>query len=433
MSVVSVTPKTRLPELKEFYASNLATSATVALEKPSDSDMVSVESRGTYLVEKFASAAKRLWVWPFVVASSDRQAQDFPVLPGLEDYIKGWMSIKEGSIKELQSEFPVRERQVERLRRQLVGAEEALEQALEELDAYATEPLPSAAPGDDPDERARIEREYEEGLLLRESSVKTATEAVDSVYKLWNDAVTTLRKDKQTIADWTEEARRGAEKQHSEDCDALTRAKNAMAMLKKFLLLLLDLVPEAVDVAKQMGEDGLDPLAEDNLRGVYANLVKRYKDSGELGVTTQILARFNERQGDKSLAAFMRGIDEFYQVMVRLGVLTISIGDLAAILGLAGMNDQPREEFLQSETTLALTLENLGDPLEDFDDGVSVATTKRERKTLLAKLRAFAAKHAERLLRSSQLRNSSISAVINGGVSSGGNAGASNSSSGGNK
>jgi hypothetical protein len=63
--------------------------------------------------------------------------------------------------------------------------------------------------------------------------------------------------------------------------------------------------------------------------------------------------------------------------MIKMGVQSISMSDLAAIITLKGMNENYRIEFLQQKNTLELTLDTL-DKDEDVDDEESLHSAKKD-------------------------------------------------------
>ena len=78
-----------------------------------------------------------------------------------------------------------------------------------------------------------------------------------------------------------------------------------------------------------------------------------------MGILTTIMSGMAEKQGSKTMSAFLLNVEDWHQTMIRLGVQSMSMSDLAAIITLKGMNENHRIEFLQQENALALTLENL--------------------------------------------------------------------------
>jgi hypothetical protein len=94
---------------------------------------------------------------------------------------------------------------------------------------------------------------------------------------------------------------------------------------------------------------------------VYANLLEHYRNGDEMCVTTTIIGGMKlSQQSGQSLKAFFRlASEEFMQRLMRMKVKTIRVSDLAAMIVIGGMAKRHQEEFLKSESQLALTLDSI--------------------------------------------------------------------------
>jgi hypothetical protein len=132
------------------------------------------------------------------------------------------------------------------------------------------------------------------------------------------------------------------------------------------------------------------------MRVVYANLIERFRNNDQMGITTTLVTGMRITQAPKQdLSEFVRGIEEFHQHMLLLGVTEVSMSDLAAIVALSGMHEEHKKSFLDTESTVALTVKNLeGDQQlgENMGSGDSVASQSRggvDKRSLLEKVLEF--------------------------------------------
>ena len=140
---------------------------------------------------------------------------------------------------------------------------------------------------------------------------------------------------------------------------------------------------------RQKRKDGIDPYDDDDMRMCYVNLLlDRYRQSDEMGILTTIMSGMGEKQGKNSMSTFLLSVEDWHQTMIRMGVQSISMSDLAAIITLKGMNENHRIEFLQQENALELTLDTL-DKDDDVDDEESLHSAKKDKKSLLLRVKKF--------------------------------------------
>jgi len=334
-----------------------------------------------------------LFLEEFIIPVNEEGSVGLPEIPERQEYVDAFMGLKREAIKRMTATFGMRERN---LAMSLDKALEA-EEAMKHWTSYEPLDIDRSAEGG--------EEQYQ--AVLKEARAKASDfqEQHEHHYEKWMATNTSLRKDEQSIEEWTEEAKRRGTKQHEADVDALARAQGAINALKKFMAGLIKKVPAVETVVREMNSGGIDPYEVGDMRGVYLNLLRRYRKGDDLGVATTIMATMRECQGPgQSLVAYMRTIEEFHQTMLRLKVSSVSISDLAAMIAVSGMKEHHRKDFLHLESTLELTMDTIdgGDDADSSDDlgsAVSNGTRRRgDRRPLYRKVKAFVRKEEERKL-----------------------------------
>ena len=241
------------------------------------------------------------------------------------------------------------------------------------------------------------EDEEKEIVFDRDDSAAEASEEFMKAYQRWNREHKALNEDLIRHEEIKKNCRKQANKQHDEDADACNHLQSALISMKKYLQGMVKKLPFLEDIVRQKRKDGIDPYDDNDMRSCYENLLNRYRQSDEMGILTTIMSGMAEKQGSKSMSGFLLAVEDWHQTMIRLGVQSISMSDLAAIITLKGMNESHRIEFLQQENALALTLENLendeesmGETSDDEDQQGSLTTTnKKEKKSLLMRVKKF--------------------------------------------
>ena len=81
------------------------------------------------------------------------------------------------------------------------------------------------------------------------------------------------------------------------------------------------------------------------MRRVFNNMVAKYRKNDKIGVVASLVSFMKEQQAEKTLSQFLRKIEDNHLQLKRAKVVTISIGDLSALVALSGMNEQHRIDF----------------------------------------------------------------------------------------
>lgn len=422
----------RVKPLDKFYGRKVSSSALIE-EGLKSSGTISEEMRGQFVTEQFIKAAKTLLVDPFVEPLGERGIE-IPEIAELDQYEKAYLDQGSALIETIEDSLPLRKQAEKRSREQVKQAADWLEASEAKLaeaikaEREAAKADREAAKGDH--EAAKGDREATKGdreaakidREEQEKEVASAMKTHEQKFTKWSVLSAGIQKDVQIMEEVKLKAKEKAIKQRDADLDARQSLIDSLLELKKFLAGLMEKFPEVASVVKGMDETSGDPYDRSDMRACYQNLLSRYRKSEALDVATSVIIGIRDSQhGNESLGVFARRIQEFCQDMGKMGVKQISISDLSAIILISGMKEALRKTFLQSETTLALTLDNIGDAEEvEQDDLDDQATTKsksiKSRRTLFGKTLKFVAKQEEEALLLNKLAGTGVGAGAAGGA-----------------
>lgn len=380
----------RMKVLDKFYVGKVSNAALIEEELKSNS-VLSDDVKGQWVTEQFFKAATTLHVEVFV-KPLEQGGMAIPEIPPLEHYEVKHSELKAVVMRNILDSLPMRQRAEDRARRLVAEADEWVEDLrvkLEEL--TGTEDSTT----EDPAETAKMAK------LLDE--LDKANEAYEVRYAKWSNEQACLQKDLQTVEEWRQKAKSAAMAQRDADCDALRQVVNALALLKKFVAGLMVKVPTVGIVIRQMGEFGGDPYEGSDMRRCYANLLAKYRKTEDLDVAMSVIIALKEsQQANETVGQFTRRIQEFHEEMVRMGIRTISVSDLSAMIMISGMHQSSRESFLKTETTLALAMSD-AEATDDFlseagDEERTTGGTKMKRSLLGKTLRFVGQQETEQHL-----------------------------------
>jgi len=361
-------PAVRIKELMKFYVPGDASSLTFIDSEIPASKKLSEEGKGAWATDQFLAAAKAVFLEPFILERSHSSSYEVPALMTQGEYIKGQLEKRRNFIDDMESGFMDKQRRIDTLKSRLIKAEGALAKATGSVDSSAEE-------------------------------LSELEEQIDIIYDKWNQEVVNLKREKLKSEEIKAVAVEKGVKQYQADTDAKKNLLVAMGALKKFLSSLIKKVPTIEEVVREAREDGADPYEKLDLRTVYKNLVKRYRSSSEMGVTTTLMIGMQSKQGNESLGSFIRSIEEFYQTVVNLGITQVSTADLCAMIAIIGMKDKHRTDFMKIENTLALAVgDGVGSDSESEDDGsttISRQSGRKGRRSLWSKVKLFSKKESE--------------------------------------
>jgi hypothetical protein len=387
----------RIKELGKFYVGKVTNAALIEDALPGG--QMSEEAKGLWATDQILKAARTLHVEEFIVAIEGENGMEIPEIPNMEEYVRAFRNLESLHVKGVRETIPIRERAEGRARKALADAETMVADKEDNLAKFQKIRNPSMD-----------QKEALEGNL---KSLEVAFNVVEEAQQKWQAEHTNLLHNIKIVEDWERGAVKAARVQFDLDSDAHRQLLNALALLKKFVSGVMLKVPSVGTVIRQMGENLGDPYELSDMRRCYSNLVARFRKSEALDVATSvILAIKDTQQGNESLGTFARRTQEFYQEMIRMGVTQISMADLSAVILIAGMKEGLRKLFMQSETTLALALDNMDDDLGIDDDTATVRS--RARRSLSSKTLRFVAKQEEE-----ELMLNKLAGRKSGGVSGG--------------
>ena len=377
MDCERIVPFQRIDELEYFYTSDsVKNDKVIEVVDVKEKKKFSEEVQGQWALEQIEAVLDILRVRAFVIPK-DKGGHDFPVINSRERYFDAHVESKRRTLENIGDAQDAREAYIDVLRQRMERAKGRRETAFINLKSKEE---------DEGDEKDKLEIDGENKVGIDEVNEEFA-----KAYSKWNKEQQAQSDDMLRQETIVEGCRKQANRQHDEDADATNRLLSSLFQLKKILQDLIKKFPFLEDIIRQKRSDGIDPYDDNDMRSCYGNLLDRYRQSDEMGILTTIMSGMAEKQGSKPMDAFMLSVEDWHQTMIRLGVQSISMSDLAAIITLKGMNESHRIEFLQQENALALTLDTLDHEDDNMaDDGSSsMMSVKKERKSLLVRVKRF--------------------------------------------
>ena len=394
----SVVVSERLKSLEDFYVGKVNSTALIDDEIKIAGDL-SEEAEGQRVTELMLKAAETLHVQHFILPM-ESGGIPLPLIPSIEVYEEAYLKLKSTVMKGIEDTLPIREKAEERTRLALLEADQWVENCKAQMLGMQVE---QTLKGDMSDEtRDAIDEAI--GELDKAEAIQ------DQRYQKWSQEQVSLQKDRQALEDWKTGARKGANTQRDADRDALKQANDALSHLKKHVAGLMAKVPSVTAVIMQMDELG-DPYDRSDMRACYANLLARYRKTEALEVATNVMIAIHDKQAStEALGVFSRRVQEFHLGMLKMGVTHITISDLSAINIIAGMKEVSQKLFMESETQLALTMDNMTESEEADLDGCSdgqSTVAKGGKRSLLAKTLRFVKKQQDQTRLSGKLSTTS--------------------------
>jgi histone H2B len=168
------------------------------------------------------------------------------------------------------------------------------------------------------------------------------------------EATSALQSTQDKIEALEGEAVKLAKKNRERDSFAIQRLSRALALLKTIIGKLIAKIPALDDVVRaRRHEEDFDPFEIGDMRRVVANLMLKFRRDDEMNLLLQLVSFMKEKQDNKSESKFLLTVDEHLLRITKLGVKQISVTDLAAIIYLAGLNNEPRRDFFKQRIFFA--------------------------------------------------------------------------------
>ena len=146
-----------------------------------------------------------------------------------------------------------------------------------------------------------------------------------------------------------------AVKRHEDDSRAVSNVQSALRILATHLQHMLAQSPTVKEVAGRM-INGIDPLSVGDMRGCYSNLLKEYRNSGEIAMTVLLVGGIMESmQGDRTAGAHIRKQQELLATMKKIGKTEFTAEELVAYLTIAGYSKTARTDYLKQEYLVKAT------------------------------------------------------------------------------
>ena len=386
-----IIPFQRIEELEYFYTSDsVKNDKVIEVVDVKDKKKFSEEVQGQWALEQIEAVLDILRVRLFVIPK-DKGGYEIPTIASREEYMAAHTEAKSKTLDHLVSTQDSREIYIQVLKSKMEKAKNRRETTIIEIQNERNSRNREKEDSEDEEEQNESVQKIIEDEKNFEEIQDDVNDDFAKAYSKWNKEQQAQNDDMMKYESILEICRKEASRQHDEDADATNRLRSALFVLKKFIQGLMKKFPFLEDIVRQKRDDGIDPYDENDMRSSYVNLLNRFRQSDEMGILTTIMSGMAEKQGNKSMSAFMLCVEDWHQTMIRLGVQSISMSDLAAIITLKGMNESHRIEFLQQENALELTLETLDQDEEEYEDSEegSTMTAKKEKKSLLVRVKKF--------------------------------------------
>jgi len=392
----NIVPYQRIKELEYFYTSDsVKNDKVIDIVDVKEKKKFSEEVQGLWALEQIEAVLDILRVRMFVLPK-DKGGVEMPDIQSREEYVRAHVEVKAKGLDNISDALEAREAYIEVLRAKMEAARGRRSTMMfkkESRRLKKAKPEEEVKDQDTSMNSSKILQEDDEEDDSRVEEIDDLEEVNEDfakAYQKWNKEQKSQNEDSVRKEDILENCRKQANRQHDEDADATNRLLSSLFVLKKYIQGMIKKFPFLEDIVRQKRSDGIDPYDDNDLRTCYNNLLDRYRQSDEMGVLTTIMSGMAEKQGSKSMSEFLLCVEDWHQTMIRLGVQHISMSDLAAIITLKGMNEKNRIEFLQQENALEMTLNTL-EQEDNFlgDDDTTMASGKKEKKTLLVRVKKF--------------------------------------------
>ena len=418
MELRTVEPNRRIKALCDFY-----THVSISISQPElkGDKKLSDEAKGRWLVDRLKLLARDMNILQFMIPL-EQGGIEIPRLAEKEAYELAYVKVKKSSIIDKEASFSGMVEYVDELKEILKEAKMDYKVAFDLVeDHYNTneeevlrrgtfsvndedETNSKEDTGDSESTTALADAEWREtGNELREN-LKRAKVAKNAAYDKWMNISMKIQHEKDKVEAMRAKCIEAANKQYNEDVDALNALRNTLKKLQKTIIEMLKKLPNEVGAAvTKRRADMKDPLEEGDMRAVYTNLLNRYKKSDSMGISTTLMAGMAERQTElQSPEEWARYTQDFYDGLKSLGVLTVTLEDLVAMISIVGMREVYRKEYLQQQANITLARNSfMADDCEfDTDDGdtssaITVMSRRTARMSLLDSVFAYCESHAE--------------------------------------
>ena len=338
----------RIQSLENFYSSVEYAVKSISLDELPRGKKITDDMKGQWALEQIENAARTLMVMDFITPLKDG-GSEIPRLESLDHYLKEELQPEAQRLERLKASLPFKLSRYEQ-------AENALHAVMERNEARKMKKM-SPPKEDKKSNRKASKRGQQESEQMQNDDRgadedKGAGEASDDsqdefvqVYETWQQAEKTYSEAEDKVASIVTAASRKAAERFNRDSDALKMLQRATAALRNFVGQLFSKFEKLEEVVRTMDDNDTDPYDKGDMRGVYANVLKKFRGRDQLGVVATIVAAIKEQQSGRSLAQWIRYVETFLIQMRRLKVHEVSMGDLAALIAIAGLTESHRKEF----------------------------------------------------------------------------------------
>jgi hypothetical protein len=320
--LTKIVARERMTGLKDFYLKERKTFDSLVKQELKKKNEIDEDVQARWAIDQFRNAATHLQIIDIIDGKVP-----IPLVPDLDEYIKAYELDMSTKVKKL---------------------EERIESKRANIVLYG-------------DMRTNL-RAMEKEEITGKERMEVKAKIIDLTKELSKEDDACDRYMSELEETWRQ-IRKDAIKQKEEDEDASARMNDAMDHLKKFLGDLMKKVPGIEPAVRWRGKDGSsrDPFDEGDLVKVMKNLNHHYRSTTGLGKTILLLSGFREPQGNKTGPQHLATIESWLASLRVVGLTSIDIDELAALVAIATAREDLKQGFLEAETQFAQTLSSLED------------------------------------------------------------------------
>lgn len=397
---------TNIPELEKFYEGSSVAKASKGQPSVIECKITSLEAKGQWFIKQFKAEATTLGVGKFI--TNRRQGGiSIPEIADLESYTTVFCQ-EEGVVAEAVQVIKPGMFQlstVESISDELQMIQERMITSQVEITALQDK---VANPGRrDAAGTAAVQRKLDLELIKLAEDKESLRDM-----KVEYRAAVKEEEARQVLAQGERgkrmaERTAAAQKKHMSDREAHGRLMTCLDYMKQWIIAHLQKSCQSLEVICRTYVDGEDPLEVGNIRAVFFNLNKHFRNSTEIGVASASVRCFRDALLTvRSLPEHIRAMEAMAAAWEDMGFTTASrdpktmCQDILSMVFIAGMTEKERNAFMEAEDTAVevttrISRMMLGRKMsdEDGDEMAALIQQSRANATMYQRLVSWCKKH----------------------------------------
>lgn len=340
--------KRRIEGLENFYINQSSQKITEEDVKGGSGNREDLLGRN--FLDRLDVAAKELKVEKYVSSDLERMRK-IPEIPNHEEYRIVFMAEAADMMEVMESSVQSQELHVAALREELEERNIIVQSFMDEEERIMSANIEGEG-------KEESEKERNEKIEKLDVKRKDEKKRIRGLIGVMAEKEQGLSREKLGQRKLKLEAENDAAKQHGLDSDARRRLDQALLVLRDYMVRSLKKMPSVSHTARKVDDEGRDPLDTMNLQLVMRNLVDKYRNKGDsIQILTLILEGMKDECGDRSMDSWVRGLEEKYRQLLRMGVTEISLSDLIAMMGISGLSQKDKEAYIEFQQHQELLME----------------------------------------------------------------------------